>query len=100
MNIYVAIIILFIGAPLLFFGMFKAARWSRMKNDELKAKNEDSQEQALKDMAQGKKGAFIKFHTSSIPNWQAFIGKILAVAVIMFLISLALILAYYALARI
>ncbi len=58
MNIYVAIIILFIGAPLLFFGMFKAARWSRMKNDELKAKNEDSQEQALKDMAQGKKGGF------------------------------------------
>ncbi len=100
MNIYVATIIIFIGIPLLGFGMFKAARWSRMRNEALKAKQEDSQEQAFKDMVQGKKGSFAKFYTSSISKPEAFIGKVLAIGVIMFFVSLALFMAYYAWARI
>ena len=95
MNIYLSIIIVFIGIPLLGFGMFKAARWSRKKNEELKAKHEDSQEQALKDMFRGKKGSFANFYTSSIPEPDAIIGQVLALGVIIFIIILVLVLAYY-----
>ncbi len=102
MDYYLPIIFIFILIPLLGFGMFKAARWSRMKNEELKAKQEDSQDQALKDMHQRNnvKGSIIKFYTSSISKPEAFIGKVLAVGVIIFFIMLALLMVYYGWKRI
>ena len=102
MNHFVPIIIIFILLPLLGFGMFKAARWSRKKNEELIKKKENSQRQALQNVLQGNelKESIIKFYTSSIPKPEAFIGKVLAVGVIIFFISLSLLIAYYAWTRI
>jgi hypothetical protein len=102
MSNYLPIIIIFILLPLLGFGMFKAARWSRIKNEELKAKHEDSQEQALKDMLHRNnvKGSIAKFYTSSVSKPEAIIGKVLAVSVVTFFIILALLMVYYGWKRI
>ncbi|MDH5632925.1 MAG: hypothetical protein OEZ10_08010 [Gammaproteobacteria bacterium] len=82
--------------------MIKAARWSRKKNEELKAKNEDSQEQAVKNAFQGYnlKEAIAKFYTSSIPKPEAYIAKALAIGAIIVFGSFILLMAYYAWTRI
>ncbi len=92
MEIYLTFVFLFIGVPLLFFAMFKVARWSRIKNEELKEKNEDSQKQALEGMLQGKMGSIVNYYTSSMPKSASFVGNFLAVGVIIFFLILALIL--------
>jgi len=77
--------------------MLKAARWSRKKNSELKLKQEDSQEHALKKILSGidLKESVKNYYGSSVSNPEALIGKALAVGVILFFVILAL-LAYYA----
>ena len=95
MNIYIAITVLVTGILILGLGMFMAARWSRKRNEVLKARQEDSQAQALKDMLQGKKGSVANFYTSSLSRPGTFIGNALAVGVIIFFIIFALVMAYY-----
>ncbi len=95
MEIYISFFILFAGVPLIFFGMFKAARWSRIKNDELKTNQKDSQEQALKEMLQCKKGSIVNYYTSSLSKPLSTIGYLLAVSIIIFFAILASVLAYH-----
>lgn len=95
MSNFIPLIVIFIGIPLLGLGLFKAARWSRLKNEELKANHDDCQEKALQYMFQGKKGAITKFYTSSISKPEAMIGIILSIGVIIFFLLLALVVSYY-----
>ena len=87
-------LVLLASVLLLGFVMFKASRWSRKKNKELKMKHEDSSDQALNEIFEGKKGSIAKFFASSMPKSYAIFGNFLAAAVIFFFIALASLIVY------
>ena len=88
---------LFIPIILLGIGMFKLARWSRIKNAKLKERQEDSQGIALKKVLQGEnmKESITNYYTSSVSKPESFLGKVLAIAVILFFIILAVFAVYF-----
>ena len=104
MNDYFLLVLMLLLIVLLGIGLLKAARWSRKNNMALKAKQEDSQEHALRvlkdELKRGctwddLKVALINFHSSSISKPEAFIGKALAIGVILFFVFLALLVWYF-----
>lgn len=96
MKGFLILLLLLLGILLLAIGLFKAARWSGKKNVELKAKNKDSQEQALSKLLNGEKlkESVASYFASSLPRPISFIGKILTIVVILFFVFLALLAAY------
>ena len=89
---------LFISIILLGIGMFKLVRWSRVKNAELKEMEKDTQGEALKKVLHGEnmKESIVNYYTSSISKPESFIGKALAIAVILFFVILAVLAGYFA----
>jgi len=90
--VFLLLVILLLGA-----GMLKAARWSRKKNTELKEKQEDSQELAIRKILKGEvlKESVANYYASSLPESVSLIGKTLAIAVILFFVILALFATYF-----
>lgn len=93
---------LFIPIILLGIGMYIAARWSRIKNEELKARQEDSQGDALRKMLNGDitKDSVANYFVSSVSKPESLAGKALAIAVILFFVILAVLAAYFVWVRI
>ena len=88
---------------LLGIGMVSAVRWSRKVNVKLKSTHKDSQEQSLIALRnalktplnwQELKNATINYCSSSISKPEAFLGKVLAIGIILFIIFLALLMGY------
>ena len=82
---------------LLGFGMYKAARWSRIKNERLRASHEDSQRAALSKILNGDitKNTIANYYASSVSNLEALVGKTLALAIILCFVGLAVLAAYF-----